>query len=190
MTRQPQRRIRRHPALTVNDLVDAPGRNGQRLRQSVLADPERPQELFLQDLPGETADSLRPRPLADGLVVVDDLDILCVTFLPAKAHPPLIVDANTVLSCSIPGQLLEAIPGWHPEILDRFRGVEEHQLAQCNSPDIRRQLPDRFASEQPLRLAVPEAPDHSSTSLTRADHNGKRYGLVLWSGVRTWPPCL
>jgi hypothetical protein len=59
-------------------------------------------------------------------VVVDDLDILRITLLPSKAHPPLIVDPNAVLSRSIPRQLLEAIPWRHPKIRDRLRGVEEH----------------------------------------------------------------
>jgi len=90
-------------------------------------------------------------------VVVDDFDILCVTFLPAEAYPPLIVDANAVLSRPIPRQLLEAIPGWHPEVFKRFRGVEQHQLAERDAPHVRSELSDRFASKQPLRGAAPDA---------------------------------
>jgi hypothetical protein len=36
-------------------------------------------------------------------MVIDDLNLICVTFTPAKTESPLIVDANAVLSFSIGG---------------------------------------------------------------------------------------
>src|SRR5262245_10012229 len=74
--------------------------------------------------PGAMGGIVRPRPRTDRLVVVDDLDILCVTVLPAEAHPPLVVDANAVWTRAIPRQLLGAIAKWNPEIFERFSHLE------------------------------------------------------------------
>jgi hypothetical protein len=44
-------------------------------------------------------------------VVVDDLDIGRTINRPHKAHPPLLVDANTVLTQAISSQRLQWLPG-------------------------------------------------------------------------------
>jgi hypothetical protein len=68
--------------------------------------------------------------MARVLVVVDNLYILGSTGFPPKADPPLIVEANTVLPDAIASKLLEAVPRWHPEIVQRFGRVHGDQFAQ------------------------------------------------------------
>jgi hypothetical protein len=63
-------------------------------------------------------------------MIVNDLDLVRVTISPPKADPPLIVEANTVLPDAIASKLLEAVPRWHPEIVQRFGRVHGDQFAQ------------------------------------------------------------
>jgi hypothetical protein len=42
-------------------------------------------------------------------VIVDNLDFMRVTIAPAQADPPLVVDADAVLSFSVAGQALQTI---------------------------------------------------------------------------------
>ena len=58
-------------------------------------------------------------------VVVDDGDVVCVTFVPRETEAPLVVDADTELPLSVAMELFEAIAGRNPEIVD-IRGVIEH----------------------------------------------------------------
>ena len=94
------------------------------------------------------------------LVIVDNLDIVGVASDPPEAHPPLIVDPDAVLPRSIPTQLLQPIPGRHPEVLEAGRGIQLPQFAQRHPLQVRRQLADRLAVEQPLGIPIAEAADH------------------------------
>jgi hypothetical protein len=44
-------------------------------------------------------------------VIVDNLDIVSIAVVPTKTEPPLIIDANAVLTLSIGGQWLQPVPG-------------------------------------------------------------------------------
>jgi hypothetical protein len=48
------------------------------------------------------------------LVVITDLNVICVTILESKTYPPLIVDGNRVLTFPVTLQRVEAIPGRRP----------------------------------------------------------------------------
>jgi len=57
-------------------------------------------------------------------MIVSDLDVVSVAFSPPKAHPPLIVDPDAVLSLAILRELLEPVAWRNPQILERLRGIE------------------------------------------------------------------
>jgi hypothetical protein len=44
-------------------------------------------------------------------VIIDDFHLMGISIYPHKADPPLIIDTNAVLPCSIASQLLKAISG-------------------------------------------------------------------------------
>jgi 1,4-alpha-glucan branching enzyme len=90
-------------------------------------------------------------------VVVDDLDAPGIAFMPAKADPPLPVDAE--LSRAIAGERFQAVARQSPKILE----------AACSSQDLQALLrlvakaikpPDPCALVQCLGVPVGEAPDH------------------------------
>jgi len=62
-------------------------------------------------------------------VIVDNLDIKCVAVRPAKANPPLVVDAYAVLPFPVAFQRFEPIPGRNPEMIQRTCLIEIKKLA-------------------------------------------------------------
>jgi hypothetical protein len=44
-------------------------------------------------------------------MIIRDLDMVCITAPPHEAKPPLIVDANAVLSLSFPTQFFQTTGG-------------------------------------------------------------------------------
>jgi hypothetical protein len=69
-----------------------------------------------------------------------------------------------VLPGTVAPQLLEPVAREHPQILQRLRRVQQEQLPQRCAMDVRRESPDRLSTEQPVRIPVPEAPDHLQIS--------------------------
>jgi len=57
-------------------------------------------------------------------MVVDKLDVVSVIVFPAKAEPPLAVDANAELSSAISLQSFQSIVGRRSQIGQRRRSVE------------------------------------------------------------------
>jgi hypothetical protein len=93
-------------------------------------------------------------------VEVDDLDIVRVPGPPTEADPPLVIDANAVLSGTITKQLFEAIARWRPEILHLLCRVKDEQFAEHDLQQRRRISPHPLARKQALRVTVSEALDH------------------------------
>ena len=54
-------------------------------------------------------------------MIIDDLDIECVTVTPPEADPPLLVDPNAVLALPITLQSLKLIRARNRKILKRHR---------------------------------------------------------------------
>jgi hypothetical protein len=77
-------------------------------------------------------------------VVIHNLHIECITIKPKKTEPPLIVDANAVLTLSTTSQRLEMISGWRPQKAKRWGSVNHCQFPLCPS-----------ANPQPAALAIP-----------------------------------
>src|SRR5262245_2007440 len=96
------------------------------------------------------------------LVVVRDLDFICVPLLPSEADPPLIVDADAMLPGSIANESLESISRRYSKILQRFCCVDQQQLSMCSALDVGRKCPRAFAPKYLFRLGVAKAPNHVS----------------------------
>jgi hypothetical protein len=60
-------------------------------------------------------------------VVVDDLDVICVAFLPAEADTVSIVDPPTVLTRAVSTKVFQPVP-WKPgEVQKLLRGMKLHE---------------------------------------------------------------
>lgn len=46
------------------------------------------------------------------LVIVNDLDVVSIAIAPTEAQPPLVIDANAVLTLTVSLQGFEPIPWW------------------------------------------------------------------------------
>ncbi len=89
-------------------------------------------------------------------MVVNDLNPFWTSVAPPEADTPLIIDSDTVLSCSITAQMLEPVARRNPKILETTRGVNLPQLAQRNASDARVKGRDSLPRKQALSLTIPE----------------------------------
>jgi hypothetical protein len=60
-----------------------------------------------------------------GSVVVDDFDLVRMTFSPDKANSPLIVDADRVLALAFTAGRFKTISRRHAEIVEPLRIVQQ-----------------------------------------------------------------
>lgn len=89
-------------------------------------------------------------------MVVNDLNPFWTSVAPPEADTPLIIDSDTVLSCSITAQMLEPVARRDPEVFQTTRGVNLPQLAQRNASDARVEGRNRLPRKQALSLTIPE----------------------------------
>ena len=89
-------------------------------------------------------------------MIVNDHDVVGVCAFPPKTHSPLVVDPNAVLPLAIAAEFLEAIPGRHPKIIERFRRVDSNEFTEHDASEICREPPDGLASEQAFGIAIAE----------------------------------
>ena len=89
-------------------------------------------------------------------MVVNDLNPFWTSVAPPEADTPLIIDSDTVLSCSITAQMLKPVARRNPKILQTTRGVNLPQLAQRNASDARVEGRNRLPRKQALSLTIPE----------------------------------
>ena len=89
-------------------------------------------------------------------MVVNDLNPFWTSVAPPEADTPLIIDSDTVLSCSITAQMLEPVARRNPKILETTRGVNLPQLAQRNASDAQVKGRDSLPRKQALSLTIPE----------------------------------
>ena len=113
---QAQGSIGCHSSLPMNDFINPARRNAKFPPEQVLTYLQWSHELFLEDL----TRMYRGRFLSHStlLVIVDYLNIKCVTPSPYEADTPLIVDPNAMLSLPVALENLKSIPGWHSQIHD------------------------------------------------------------------------
>jgi hypothetical protein len=68
----------------------------------------------------------------------------------------LLVDANAVRTGPAPLELLEPIPGRHPQVVERLGGVEDEQLSQSGTLDLSVELANSLPTPDPFRVLVCE----------------------------------
>jgi hypothetical protein len=56
-------------------------------------------------------------------MTIDDLDVFRVSFMPAKTHPPLVVDPDAPLPRSVTPQHLEAVARQHAKSIQADRAL-------------------------------------------------------------------
>lgn len=93
-------------------------------------------------------------------MIINNLDLEGIAVSPPKTDPPLVIDANTVLTGAIALELLQAIAGRDAEIVELLGGVHQPELSEHQPVELGREAPDAFALEQPLRIAIGETGDH------------------------------
>ena len=59
------------------------------------------------------------------LVIIDDLDFVCVTISPNKTDKPLIVDADAVLTFAFAFQRFKSIGRWNAEVV-QVMSIAQH----------------------------------------------------------------
>ena len=71
-------------------------------------------------------------------MVVHDLDFMGVALLPSEADAPLIIDPNAVLPGALASKLLESVPGWDTQIIERLSRIDDDELAQHGALELAR----------------------------------------------------
>jgi hypothetical protein len=85
-----------------------------------------------------------------------------MSFFPHEADPPLVIDADRMLTYAIALQRLEPVRRRYAQILKPSGVVDQTQLAERRYLDIRRQSPTPAAMPNGVRFAVGEAGDHAN----------------------------
>jgi hypothetical protein len=93
-------------------------------------------------------------------MTVHNLDVVR-TVIPLEADAPLVVDPNAVLPAPVALEGLKPVCGRDPKVVQPRCCIELQQLAPSDTFKTGK-CPDELVVEQPLRVLVGEAPDHSS----------------------------
>src|SRR5262245_2405237 len=93
-------------------------------------------------------------------VVVDDLDFVGIALSPDEADPPLVVDADRMLTAPIALQGLQPVARRHAKIIETDRVVEKTQFAQSNGLNVAREAAAAEACPDRGRFLVAVARDH------------------------------
>ena len=109
-------------------------------------------------------------------MIIDDLHFVGIALPPLETDAPSFIDANAPLSLPVASQPLQPVPSWYLQVVEGIRRIELDQLPEGYAPQGCRYGTAPLAPEQPLGLAVPEAPDHGE-SITPRVINVKRYIL-------------
>lgn len=97
-------------------------------------------------------------------MVVHDLDIVSVLSPPSETQPPLIVDADTVLSFSGSLERLEPVGGRNGQI-DQILGIVEHpELSPGDLLDGQRDPPGNVPKPYRFRFAITKRLYHLDNS--------------------------
>jgi hypothetical protein len=64
-------------------------------------------------------------------VVIDDLDVERVSIRPAKANPPLVVDADAVLAFAASSERFQAVSWGHSQVFEPHSLSKEQQFSTC-----------------------------------------------------------
>ena len=95
-------------------------------------------------------------------MIVDDLDLPCLSAAPLKADSPPVIDADAVLAEPVTLQGLEAIAGRNAEVVQSHCRIKGLEFRPCPALESLRKVPDSMASEKRCRALVSETLDHGA----------------------------
>lgn len=93
-------------------------------------------------------------------MIVRYLDIVCISFKPAEADTPLVVDADAMLTSAIANEAFQPICRRDAQIVQAFRDIELNQLTPSQAMQFRRETTYELALKDPLSVLVTEGSDH------------------------------
>ena len=93
-------------------------------------------------------------------MVIQDLDVPCLTFTPPETNPPLIINADAMLTASIAVQGFEAIAWRDLKVIDLLCRVDGEKFGSRTALYLVGNAPDRVASKERDCTFVGEALDH------------------------------
>ena len=98
-------------------------------------------------------------------MIIGDFDLECVAVTPNEAYPELIIDPDTVLSCTVALQRFQAIAGEKCQIREHSGGVnlDEFPLDNLSEPIVAFGI---SALKNELRISGSERPNHGSHCMT------------------------
>jgi hypothetical protein len=116
-------------------------------------------------------------------VVIDDLDMLCMSFGPYEAKPPLAADSDAVLAFSVMLQRFELIARRNPQEVQGCGGMQLLQFPESDSFNVHKAShPPSF--KQGLRIPATKTQNHDDM-LTDAVMDRKRPFRAAALGFRT-----
>jgi hypothetical protein len=155
---QPQVGVGRNGAFASHDVADTLRRHTDLFRQSVLADPHRPQKFFHQEFAGRYGFELAH--YHSPSVIVYDFHVFGSCLRPTETQPELIIDTDAVLPLAIASQGFQPITRRHPKIRQSSRDLQLPQLAPGHSRDVHKP-PDAITCRKSPRVDALERLNHN-----------------------------
>ncbi len=96
-------------------------------------------------------------------MVIDDLHVEDIALIPDKKDPPLVINADAVLTDTLPVKRFEAVGRRDAEVIQGSGIIEHSQFAPSHLLDIPRYSPGALPLPDLLSFPSAEALDHAST---------------------------
>jgi hypothetical protein len=93
-------------------------------------------------------------------MVVDDLDVPSMSFVPTETDSPLSIYADRMLTAAVASQCLQPIGRWHVQGLQPRRGIHLQKLSQALPLEIRTEFLRRRPRKERLGMPAREASYH------------------------------
>jgi hypothetical protein len=93
-------------------------------------------------------------------VIVRDLDVVSVTFVPDKADSPLLVVPHAMLTNSVSPQGFQLIAQRHSQIIQACGSIEHQQLLATRPPNVMPKPFRRHILEDGFGALIGERSDH------------------------------
>jgi hypothetical protein len=97
-------------------------------------------------------------------VVVHDFNFPCCTVAPLEAEPPLIVNADAMLTTPITVQGFQAITWQDAKIINFLCRIDGKKFGSRTALDLVRNVPNGVAAKKCSRTFVGEALDHDNAA--------------------------
>ena len=93
-------------------------------------------------------------------MIVGDFHVVCVSFVPSEAHPPLSVDSNAVQTCPITSECLESIPRYGTNVRQPRCRIEHPHLAHGGTRKVWREVARHDSPQEGFSALVPARLNH------------------------------